>query len=191
MRETSENLPKPSKKSSPGTKNQNPRENFHLTMGPLLKIAKMCLQTRHLLCLQPRHLLCQQTRHLLCQQTSPKTSPRRSPDRGGRFAAAPVWRMWGGCLGRCLLTQQMSCLLTQQMSWLQTQQMSCLQTHLCNLARRLRCVVLHPKPNISELILGFLTLLGCLVSKTQYFGINFGILDPFGVSGVQNPIFRN
>ena len=90
-------------------------------------------QTRHLLCPQPRNLLCQQTRHLLCQQTSPKTSPRRSPDRGGRFAAAPVWRMWGGCLGRCLLTQQMSCLLTQQMSWLQTQQMSCLQTHLCNL----------------------------------------------------------
>merc|ERR1711904_694346 len=114
MRETSKNLPKPSEKSSPGTKNQNPRENFHLTMGPLLKIAKMCLQT---------------------------------------------------------------------------QQMSCLQTHLCNLARRLRCVVLHPKPNISELILGFLTLLGCLVSKTQYFGINFGILDPFGVPGVQNPIF--
>ena len=104
MRETSENLPKPFKKSSPGTKNQNPRENFHLTMGPLLKIAKMCLQTRHLLCLQPRHLLCQQTRHLLCQQTSPKTSPRRSPDRGGRFAAAPVWRMWGGCLGRCFLS---------------------------------------------------------------------------------------
>ena len=114
MRETSENLPKPSKKSSPGTKNQNPRENFHLTMGPLLKIAKMCLQTRHLLCLQ---------------------------------------------------------------------------THLCNLARRLRCVVLHPKPNISELIFGFLTLLGCLVSKTQYFGINFGILDPFGGPRARAPSF--
>ena len=28
MRETSKNLPKPSKKLSPGTKNQNPRENF-------------------------------------------------------------------------------------------------------------------------------------------------------------------
>ena len=28
MRETSENLPKPSKQLSPGTKNQNPRENF-------------------------------------------------------------------------------------------------------------------------------------------------------------------
>ena len=135
MRETSENLPKPSKKSSPGTKNQNPRENFHLTMGPLLKIAKMCLQTRHLLCLQPRHLLCQQTRHLLCQQTSPKTSPRRSPDRGGRFAAAPVWAMKRGCLGRL----QISCLLTQHMSWLQTQQMSCLQTqHMSCLQTRRR-----------------------------------------------------
>merc|ERR1711924_24000 len=39
--------------------------------------------------------------------------------------SAPVWRTPGGCLRRCLLTQQMSCLLTQQMSWL--------QTHLCNL----------------------------------------------------------
>ena len=48
-----------------------------------------------------------------------------------------------------------------------------------------------PKPHISELILGFWTLLGCLVSKTQHFGINFWILDPFGMSGVQNPIFRN
>ena len=96
----------------------------------------MCLQTRHLLCLQTRHLLCQQTRHLLCQQTrhlwSPKTSPRHWLHRGGRFAAAPVWAMKRGCLGRpqmsCLLAQQMSCLLTQQMSRLQTQQMSYLQT---------------------------------------------------------------
>ena len=64
----------------------------------------MCLQTRHLLCLQTRHLLCQQTRHLLCQQTrhlwSPKTSPRHWLHRGGRFAAAPVWAMKRGCLGR-------------------------------------------------------------------------------------------
>ena len=98
--------------------------------GPNWKV--MCLQTRHLLCLQTRHLLCQQTRHLLCQQTSPKTSPPHSAQRGGREAAAPLSTMPGGCLGRCLLTRQMSCLLTQQMSCLQTQQMSCLQTQcLC------------------------------------------------------------
>ena len=81
------------------------------------------------MCLQTRHLLCQQTRHLW----SPRTSLRHWQHRGGRFAAAPVWAMKRGCLGRpqmsCLLTQQMSCLLTQQMFCLQTQQMSCLQTH--------------------------------------------------------------
>ena len=32
----------------------------------------------------------------LCQQTSPKTSPRHSQHRGGRFAAAPVGGMLGG-----------------------------------------------------------------------------------------------
>ena len=82
----------------------------------------LCLQTRHLLCLQTRHLLCQQTRHLW----SPKTSPRHWLHRGGRFAAAPVWAMKRGCLGRpqmsCLLTQEMSCLLTQQIFCLQTRQ---------------------------------------------------------------------
>ena len=80
----------------------------------------LCLQTRHLLCQQTRHVLCQQKRHLLCQLISPKTSPRQSPNRGGRFAAAPVWRLWRGCLGRCLLTQQMSYLLTYHMSCILT-----------------------------------------------------------------------
>ena len=90
-----------------------------------------CLQTRHALCLQASHLLCLQPRHLLCQQTrdlqSAKTSPGHCGHRGGRFAAAPVWAMRRGCLGRL----QISCLLqTQQMSCLQTQHMSCLQTRL-------------------------------------------------------------
>merc|ERR1712216_1050874 len=48
-----------------------------------------------------------------------------------------------------------------------------------------------PKPNIYELFLGFWTLLGCLVSKTQHLRIIFGILDPFGMSGVRNPTFTN
>ena len=91
-----------------------------------------CLQARHVLCLQARHLLCLQPRHLWCQQTrdlqSAKTSPGHCGHKGGRFAAAPVWAMRRGCLGRL----QISCLLTQQMSWLQTQQMSGLQTqHMC------------------------------------------------------------
>ena len=96
--------------------------------------AFVCLQARHLLCLQTRHLLCQQTRYLLCQQTrhlwSPKTSLLHCPHRGGREAAAPVWPMPTGCLGRpqmsCLLTQQMFCQLIQQMSCPQTRQMACL-----------------------------------------------------------------
>ena len=67
----------------------------------------------------------------LCQQTSPKTPPKHSPHRGGRFAAAPVGGMLGGMsweMSADTMTQQMSCLLTQQMSCLQTHQMSCLQT---------------------------------------------------------------
>ena len=38
---------------------------------------------------------------------------------------------------------------------------------------------------------GKASALRCVASKTQHFGINFGISDPFGMSGVQNPIFRN
>ena len=38
---------------------------------------------------------------------------------------------------------------------------------------------------------GKASALRCVASKTQHFGINFGISDPFGMSGVQNQIFRN
>ena len=120
-----------------------------------------CLQARHVLCLQARHLLCLQPRHLLCQQTrdlqSAKTSPGHCGHRGGRFAAAPVWAMKRGCLGRlqisCLLTQQMSWLQTQQMSCLQTQQMSCLQTGQGVQGRGLwgqGCAALHPKAHLEK-----------------------------------------
>ena len=58
--------------------------------------------------------------------------PPYCPHRGGREAAAPVFTMPGGCLGRlqisCLQTQQVCLLRTQQVSLLQTQQVSLLQT---------------------------------------------------------------
>ena len=63
---------------------------------------------------------------------SAKTSPLHRQHRGGREAAAPVFTMPGGCLGRlqisCLQTQQVCLLQTQQVSLLQTQQVSLLQT---------------------------------------------------------------
>ena len=86
----------------------------------LCQIAKICLQTRHLLCLQTRHLLCQQTRHLLCQQTRHLWSPKTSQLHCQHGRTAAVFTTPLGCLGR----PQIPCLLTQHMSWLQTQQMS-------------------------------------------------------------------
>ena len=86
----------------------------------------ICRVCRQDMCCVSRQDICCVSRQDICGL------PRHPLGIGYTGAAATVWAMKRGCLGRpqmsCLLTQQMSCLLPQQMSCLQTQKMSCLLT---------------------------------------------------------------
>ena len=112
----------------------------------------LCLQRRNLLSLQKRNRLCLQKTNLLCLETRNLivcSLPRHPPDivdTGGRFAAAPVWTMRWGHLGRL----QISCLQTQQVCLLQTQET--LQRRFCHwktLQRRIMPPANPPTPDFA------------------------------------------